>query len=101
MPRFPMILVIGSQDISTRLRCCGSILSLVVAMSVAPRVAPARVVAARQLGLVVAPLRLLVGTLVGDAAHCADEQSIGALDQSSGERCTGRHVHERHELVRE
>src|SRR6185312_66556 len=108
MPRFPTILVIGSQDMSTTLPASGLILSR-IAISLSPSSklsrclgsgAPARLVARRQLGPVVPPLRLLVDCPVGDAAQAADQRSVSPGHRGR-DAAAGRLVHERHELVRE
>src|SRR3982750_3664576 len=99
MPRLPTILVIGSQDMSTMLGASGWSLSR-VAMVIALLVAPARLVAGRQLAAVVAPARLLVDRRVRDAAQLADQRPVGGGD-GRREPAAGRRVHERHELVGE
>src|SRR3954449_3599665 len=99
MPRLPTILVIGSQDMSTTLPASGVTRSR-VAMAPLLSVAPAGLVAGGQLGLVVAPLRLLVHRAVGDRAQLADHRAVAAGDRR-GQPAAGRRVHERHELVRE
>src|SRR3954467_896478 len=99
MPRLPTIRVIGSQDMSTTLPASGVTRSR-VAMAALLSVAPAGLVAGGQLGLVVAPLRLLVHRAVGDRAQLADHRAIAAGDRRR-QPAAGRRVHERHELVGE
>src|SRR4051794_21574795 len=99
MPRFPTILVIGSQDMSTILPASGVTRSR-VAMAALLLVAPAGLVAGRELWLVVPPLRFLVDGLVGDRAQLADHRPVAGRD-GRGQPAAGRRVHERHELVRE
>src|SRR3954454_5107253 len=99
MPRLPTIRVIGSQAISTSFPASGSILSR-TAIVYPSSVAPARLVAGGELGLVLAPLRLLVHRPVGDRAELADDRAIGPTQgrrHATARRC----IHERHELVGE
>src|SRR3954451_13785747 len=104
MPRFPTILVIGSQDMSTTFPASGCTRSL-TAISVSPPrvghlVAPARRVAGGQLWPVVPPLRFLVDGLVRDPAELPDHGAVEPLDRG-GQTATRRRIHERHELVGE
>src|SRR6478736_10473283 len=99
MPRFPTILVIGSQDMSTTLPASG-LTSSRVAISPSSSLAPAGLVARGQLVAVVPPARLLVDGRVGDRPHAADERAVDARDRRR-QRAARRLVHERHELVGE
>src|SRR3954466_10349628 len=99
MPRFPTILVIGSQDMSTTLPASGVTRSR-VAIAVPSLVAPAGLVAGGQLGLVVPPLRFLVDGLVRDRPQLADHRAVAGRDRRRQAAAGGR-VHERHELVGE
>src|SRR3954451_12773557 len=99
MPRLPTILVIGSQAMSTTLPASGVTRSR-VAIAKLLSVAPAGLVPGRQLGLVVAPLRLLVDRAVGERPQAPDRLAVDG-DRRRGHAAAGRGVHERHELVGE
>src|SRR3990170_272374 len=92
--------VIGSQDISTRFLASGLTSSRIATYLPLPLVRPTRVVAGRELLLVVAPLGLFVDRRVGYAAQLPDHVPVG-LAEGRRERAARRLVHERHELVRE
>src|SRR5947208_13607599 len=102
MPRFPTILLIGSQFISTMFAGCSSTRSPgSTRVAMAPSLLlPPRPVAGRELGALVAPLGLLVDGVVGDAAQLADNGAVGAA-RGRGDLAAGRLVHEGHELVGE
>src|SRR5215212_6163792 len=99
MPRFPTMRVIGSHDISVRfLASAGTSSRIAIYLpSLRP---PTRVVAGRELPLVVAPLGFLVDRGVGHAPELADQGPVGR-DQGRGGGCARRLVHEGHELVGE
>src|SRR3954452_9406929 len=99
MPRFPTIRVIGSHDMSTMLPASGLISSRTAIVFSSLR-AVARLVAGRELTLVVPPFRFLVGGLVREAAQLADHWAVDAGHQRRCARAR-RLVHERHELVGE
>src|ERR671911_2127660 len=100
MPRFPTILVIGSQDISVRFLDSAGPSSRIATYLPLPLRPPPRVVAGRELLLVVAPLGFLVYRRVGYAPEPPDHGAVD-LDRVCRERRARRLVHERHELVRE
>src|SRR3954452_11846610 len=93
MPRLPTIRVIGSHAIST-----SPLASFVLVVAIG--LPPLALVAGQELGTGRAPLRFLVDRLRGDAAQTTDRT---AVDTARHRRhpCTGRLVHERHELVGE
>src|SRR5579863_6927709 len=100
MPRLPTILVIGSQETSTRtgsLVRVGSFSTTVIAQFSS---VGGRPVAGGELGPGVPPSGLLVDSRVGDLAQCADCGAIHADDPGRQVR-SRRLVHEGHELVRE
>src|SRR3954451_1441720 len=99
MPRFPTILVIGSQDMSTTLPASGVTRSR-VAIRAPFLVPPPGLVARGELVTVVPPGRLLVDCRIGDAAKLADHPAVAA-GEHRGDAGAGRLVHERHELVGE
>src|ERR671916_74634 len=92
--------VIGSQDISVRFRDSAGISSRIATYLPLPLRPPPRVVAGRELLLVVAPLGFLVDRDVGYAPEPPDHGAVG-LGHGRRERRARRLVHERHELVRE
>src|ERR1700680_2967748 len=100
MPRLPTILVIGSQDTSTRtgsLVLVGSFSTTVMAQFSSVRGRP---VAGGELGPRVTPPGLLVDSRVGDLPQCPDRGAVDA-DHTRRQVRARRLVHERHELVRE
>src|SRR5208283_255429 len=110
MPRLPTILVIGSHDISLTSDSCAVVIAVPFPSKWARRPAPGRtaspcqspglLVAGQELGALLAPLRLLVRGLGGEAAQGADDRPVHA-GRGGGNLRSRRLVHERHELVRE
>src|ERR1700733_4492720 len=102
MPRLPTIRVMGSQFISTRLRFfCGTSdkVSGYVAIAIFLSLVCRWAIASGEFGPAVPPSRLFVQGGVGEAAHGPNKVAIGANDICR-ELCSGRLVHERHELIR-
>src|SRR4029077_17983905 len=100
IPRLPTILVIGSQETSTRtgsLVRVGSFSTTVIAQFSSVRCRP---VAGGELGPRVTPSGLLVDSRVCDFAQGADCGAVDA-DHPCREMRARRLVHERHELVGE
>src|SRR5215510_2224596 len=89
MPRLPPILVMGSLVISVS----SGAASVVIA-------SPRLLVAGAEFGALHAPLRLLVGGALGEAAEAAYHRAVHAARGRRYGRAR-RLVHERHELVRE
>src|ERR1700686_191774 len=107
MPRLPTMRVMGSQFISTRLRCFSSSSGMVsgyVAMAWSSLewlgVGTVWMVAGGELRAVVAPLGFLIDGGVGDAAEGADHTTV-ATDDCGRDHGSGRFVHEGHEFVGE
>src|SRR3954465_781753 len=107
MPRLPTIRVIGSHDISTSLLFwagasrLGSVTVAKVSLLFLARAIVGRgMVAGGKLVAAVAPLRLLVGRLVGHRPQVADDTAVN-VDEGGGHDRAGRLVHEGHELVGE
>src|SRR5580692_8821106 len=100
MPRLPTILVIGSQAISTRPVSSTAVIVISLPRADVRALSPGLLVAGQQLIALLAPLRLLVGRLGGEAAQRADDGAVQAAGRGRDPRAR-RLVHERHELVRE
>src|ERR1700691_58433 len=84
IPRLPTMRVIGSQFISTRLRFfCASWARVwgIVAMEFVLRLRFGGVIAGREFGPGVTPLRLFVQRRIGDAAQRADDAAVRADDR--------------------
>src|SRR5215510_6915389 len=103
MPRLPTIRVIGSQAISTRPVSSAVVMALPIPLPGGaghrPR-SPGLLEAGQELVSPLAPLRLLVGGLRGEAAKGADHGAVHHAGRR-GDLRSRRLVHERHELVRE
>src|SRR5215470_8183519 len=104
MPRLPTIRVIGSQAISTKPVSSAVVMAQLLyfpsARGTAGAWSPGLLVARQELVALLAPLRLLVGGLRGEAAKSADHGSVHGA-RRRGDLRSRRLVHERHELVRE
>src|ERR1039457_6763310 len=110
MPRLPTIRVIGSQDISLMSESCAVVIAdpfpskwarrPAQGRTASPCRSPGLLVAGQELGAPLAPLRLLVRGLGGEATQGADHRPVHAACGGGYPR-SRRLVHERHELVRE
>src|ERR1700683_3550465 len=103
IPRLPTMRVIGSQFISTRFRLLVGVTApgckVVAIYFILSTLVGPRPVAGSELEAAMTPLRLFVNCRVGDPAQGANHAAIDA-DRGGRKHCTGRLVHERHELVR-
>src|SRR6202030_4686944 len=100
IPRLPTILVIGSQDTSTRTGSLVRVGSFSTTVMLQFSSVGGRPVAGGELGPRVPPSGLLVDSGVGDLAQCADRGAVHPDDPGRQMRA-GRFIHEGHELVRE
>src|SRR5215470_12743502 len=104
MPRLPTIRVIGSQAISTKPVSSAVVMALPYFPSGPghrPRAwSPGLLESRQELVALLAPLRLLVGGLRGEAAKGADHGAVHRAGRR-GHLRSRRLVHERHELVGE
>src|SRR5499433_3131127 len=103
MPRLPTIRVIGSQAISTKPVSSAVVIALLYSLparGTARAWSPGLLEARQELVALLAPLRLLVGGLRGEAAKGADHGAVHRAGRR-GDLRSRRLVHERHELVRE
>src|SRR6516164_1811578 len=103
MPRLPTIRVIGSQAISTKPVSSAVVIALLYSLparGTARAWSPGLLEARQELIALLAPLRLLVGGLRGEAAQGADHSAVHHACRR-GDLRSRRLVHERHELVRE